>query len=37
VRLPPDLTALDLDGEEVNLLGLVKRRPVLFVFLRHYG
>lgn len=32
-----DLTALDLDGTPVRLGDLWKKKPVVFVFLRHFG
>lgn len=32
-----DLTALDLDGESVRLGDLWKKKPVVLVFLRHFG
>lgn len=32
-----DLTALDLDGEPVRLGTLWAKKPVVLVFLRHFG
>ena len=32
-----DVAALDLDGREVRLGSLWRERPVVLVFLRHFG
>ena len=35
--IPADLEATDLHGEPVRLVELAKDRPVLLVFIRHFG
>jgi peroxiredoxin len=33
----PDVTALDATGREVTLSSFWRERPIVAVFLRHYG
>jgi hypothetical protein len=37
MRLTQDVTVLDPSGERVRLLDLAADRPLVLVFLRHFG
>lgn len=32
-----DLLVKDLDGKEVSLAQIAKKKPILFIFVRHFG